>query len=111
MHVKSCGVAIGQVCGSKGKNKGEAKCSATNCIVRLNSDRYILCEINTLRIYNDDQYPIMMSSNKPPCRYGASCYRKNSDHLKSFSHPSEDEEVEQGSTGKQNSCYDATLAF
>ncbi|KAF9353935.1 hypothetical protein BGX26_008294 [Mortierella sp. AD094] len=27
------------------------------------------------------------SSKLEPCRYGASCYRKNPDHLKKFSHP------------------------
>ncbi|KAF8929787.1 hypothetical protein EDD21DRAFT_444017 [Dissophora ornata] len=27
------------------------------------------------------------SSKQEPCRYGASCYRKNPDHLKKFSHP------------------------
>ncbi|KAF9173150.1 hypothetical protein BGX21_010060 [Mortierella sp. AD011] len=26
-------------------------------------------------------------SKQEPCRYGASCYRKNPDHLKNFSHP------------------------
>ena len=26
--------------------------------------------------------------SKPLCKYGASCYRKNADHLKRFSHPS-----------------------
>lgn len=32
---------------------------------------------------------------KPVCKYGASCYRKNPDHLKQFSHPGR-EEAEQG---------------
>ena len=50
----------------------------------------------------DDQYQIIMSS-KQPCRYGASCYRKNSHHLKSFSHPRE-EEAEQDSAGKRPSA-------
>jgi len=27
------------------------------------------------------------SSSKPACKYGASCYRKNDDQLKEFSHP------------------------
>lgn len=26
------------------------------------------------------------SDEKPPCKYGAKCYRKNADHLKNFSH-------------------------
>lgn len=28
-----------------------------------------------------------MEWNKPVCKYGASCYRKNPDHLKRFAHP------------------------
>ena len=32
---------------------------------------------------------------KPVCKYGASCYRKNADHFKQFSHPGR-EEAEQG---------------
>lgn len=35
-----------------------------------------------------------MAAN-PVCKYGASCYRKNPDHLKQFSHPGR-EEAEQG---------------
>ena len=29
----------------------------------------------------------MMDGGKPVCKYGASCYRKNPDHLKRYSHP------------------------
>ena len=28
-----------------------------------------------------------MESKKPVCRYGATCYRKNPEHLKQFAHP------------------------
>ena len=34
-------------------------------------------------------------ADKPVCKYGASCYRKNPDHFKQFSHPGR-EEAEQG---------------
>ncbi|XP_076054925.1 tyrosyl-DNA phosphodiesterase 1-like [Oratosquilla oratoria] len=30
-------------------------------------------------------------NNKPPCKYGAKCYRKNPEHLKEFYHPGKDE--------------------
>ena len=30
-------------------------------------------------------------SVKPPCKYGATCYRKNEQHLKDFSHPGSEE--------------------
>lgn len=36
--------------------------------------------------------------NKPVCKYGASCYRKNPDHLKKFSHPRRDSEQEDRDT-------------
>lgn len=35
---------------------------------------------------------------RPACKYGASCYRKNPDHLKQFSHPGR-EKVQQGGDG------------
>ena len=25
--------------------------------------------------------------NKPPCKYGSECYRKNPEHFEKFSHP------------------------
>ena len=28
-----------------------------------------------------------MASNKPLCKYGAACYRKNKEHLRKFTHP------------------------
>jgi len=34
-------------------------------------------------------------ATRPVCKYGASCYRKNPDHLKQFSHPGR-EIVQQG---------------
>lgn len=33
-------------------------------------------------------------ASKPTCKYGASCYRKNPDHLKQYSHPGRDDEAE-----------------
>ena len=35
-----------------------------------------------------------MTSNKPICKYGAACYRKNPDHLRQFAHPDKEEKVE-----------------
>ena len=37
-------------------------------------------------------------ATRPVCKYGASCYRKNPDHLKQFSHPGR-EKVQQGGDG------------
>lgn len=35
-------------------------------------------------------------ASKPVCKYGASCYRKNPDHFKQYSHPGQSEGVEGG---------------
>ena len=42
-----------------------------------------------------------MAENKPPCKYGSECYRKNPDHLRRFAHPpapAEDERNPEDST-------------
>ncbi|KAF9412478.1 hypothetical protein BGZ94_001032 [Podila epigama] len=36
---------------------------------------------------DDDDKKDAMTNKQPPCRYGASCYRRNPDHLNQFSHP------------------------
>jgi hypothetical protein len=33
-------------------------------------------------------------ASKPVCKYGASCYRKNPDHFKQYSHPGRSEREE-----------------
>ena len=33
-------------------------------------------------------------ASKPVCKYGASCYRKNPDHIKQYSHPGRSEREE-----------------
>jgi len=43
-----------------------------------------------------------IGDGRPVCWYGAKCYRKNSDHLAEFYHPSkEEEEEEEGSSQKK----------
>ena len=45
-----------------------------------------------------------MDASKPVCKYGASCYRKNPDHFKQYSHPGrreEEEEVGDRSRGEE----------
>ena len=37
-------------------------------------------------------------ATRPVCKYGASCYRKNPDHFKQFSHPGR-EKAQQGDGG------------
>lgn len=37
--------------------------------------------------------------NKKVCKYGESCYRKNEDHLKNFTHDASDESAENGKQG------------
>lgn len=47
---------------------------------------------------------MIMDVNKPVCKYGASCYRKNADHFKQYSHPGrreEEEEVGDRSRGEE----------
>ena len=41
-----------------------------------------------------------MNSKKPVCKYGSSCYRKNPDHLRQFSHPGREEEPRKASKRK-----------
>ncbi len=35
-----------------------------------------------------------MAGKKPVCKYGATCYRKNADHLKKFFHPAKEKQSE-----------------
>ena len=36
---------------------------------------------------SDDVLESEESINKPPCKYGSDCYRKNPVHFEKFSHP------------------------
>lgn len=37
-------------------------------------------------------------ANRPACKYGSSCYRKNPQHLREYFHPSLDVSQQQGDT-------------
>ena len=39
-----------------------------------------------------------MAAKRPVCKYGAECYRKNTDHLKNYYHPTKADEVPKVST-------------
>ena len=41
-----------------------------------------------------------MASSKPVCKYGASCYRKNPDHIKNYCHPGRNGDEDQNRCSK-----------